>query len=57
MKTYVCKKIKLYEYLTNKGYKPYRVATDIYNAERKVWLYDDSDNLRKDIDNYYKMRS
>lgn len=57
MKTYVCKKIKLYEYLTNKGYKPYRVATDIYNAERKVWLYDDSDNLRKDIDNYYKRRS
>lgn len=57
MSTYVCKKIKLYDYLTNKGYKPYRVATDIYNSERKVWLYDDSKELRSDIDCYYKQKS
>lgn len=57
MSTYVCTKIRLYDYLSGKGYKPYRVSTDIYNPERKVWLYDDSSEIRKDVSNYYKQRS
>lgn len=53
MGTYVCTKIKLYDYLSNKGHKPYRVSTDIYNTKRKVWLYDDNKQLRKSVEDYY----
>lgn len=57
MKTYVCKKIKLYDYLTNKGHIPYRVTTDIFDPKRKVWLYNDTLKLQKDIASYYCNKS
>ena len=54
MKTFVCKTIKLYNYLTEKGYKPYKVSRDIFNPDKYVWLYDDTAALRRDTDLYFE---
>ena len=53
MKTYVCRKIRLYQYLSSKGYVPYKTCIDKYNCKRLVWLYDDSDGLRDAVEEYY----
>ena len=55
-KTYVCRKLWLYEFLTKKGYKPYKVAVDKYDCDKLVWLYTDSDSLRADVEEYYSNR-
>lgn len=52
-KTYVCKKIKLYNYLTSKGFVPFRIAPDLFDCKRLVWLYDDCDDLQAAITEYY----
>ena len=53
MKTYVCRKIKLYAYLTSKGFVPYKTAPDKWNCKRLIWLYDDSEELQKAVSEYY----
>ena len=52
-KTYVCKKLNLYEYLTFAGFKPYKVAVDKWNCDKLVWLYDDDDALQATLTRYY----
>lgn len=51
--TYVCRRIKLYSYLTTHGFKPYSVVPDMYDTERVVWLYEDSDDIREAVSDYY----
>lgn len=53
--TYVCKKLSLYNFLTDNGFVPYRVAPDMRNCHRLVWLYDDSTEIREAVDEYYAM--
>lgn len=54
--TYVCRRIRLYSYLTEQGFKPYKVVPDIYNADRVVWLYEDSDGkVTKAVGKYYEL--
>lgn len=53
MRLYVCKKIRLYDYLTDQGFIPVKRAHDIYNTDRLVWLYEDTQELRGAIDAYY----
>lgn len=55
MKTYVCRKLFLYNFLTRKGFEPYRVAIDKYDCKKNVWLYDDCKELRVAIEEYYSM--
>lgn len=52
-RTYVCRKLWLYEMLTKRGFEPYRVAIDKYDCKKTVWLYDDSDALRDVVEEYY----
>lgn len=54
MKTYVCRKQMLYYYLTKKGFKPFKTCPDMYNAERIVWLYTSTPELRDTVEMYYK---
>lgn len=53
--TYVCKKLGLYNFLTDRGFTPYRVAPDMRDCRRLVWLYDDSDEIRNAVEDYYAM--
>lgn len=54
-KTYVCRKLFLYEFLTKKGFVPYKVAIDKYNCKKNVWLYDDCQEIRNAVEEYYSM--
>ena len=53
--TYVCTKLFLYYFLTDKGFVPYRVAPDKRDCHKLVWLYDDSKEIRDAVDEYYAM--
>lgn len=53
-KTYVCRKLRIYIYLTERGFKPYRTVPDMRDPNRLVWLYEDSDEIRDAVEEYYK---
>ena len=53
MKTYVCKKIWLYEYLSNRGFVFYKACRDKFNPKHTVWLYDWSEELENAVNEYY----
>lgn len=55
MKTYVCRKLYLYRFLTKKGFEPFRVDIDKYDCKKYIWLYTDSAELKKAVDEYYSM--
>ena len=55
-KIYACTKIRLCEYLINHGYMYIREATDIKNPSRKVWLFNDSEELKKCVEEYYNRK-
>jgi hypothetical protein len=56
MRTYVCRKLWLYEHLTRKGFEPFKVSVDKYDTKKTIWLYTDSPELREEVENYYSVR-
>lgn len=52
-KFYVCRKIKLYSFLTSKGYRCLYTRPDMYNQNRIVWIFVETDDLTKSINEYY----
>ena len=56
MKTYVCRKIRLYQFLTDNGFVPYKTCADKFDCTRLVWLYEDSSMLRECVEKYYSMK-
>lgn len=52
-KTYVCRKLFLYNLLTERGFVPFRVAPDKFNTKYTVWLYTDSPELQAVVTEYY----
>lgn len=54
--TYVCRRPFIYEYLTKKGFIPYKTAIDYYNCKNIVWLYDDSKELREAVEECYSTK-
>lgn len=55
-KTYVCRKLFLYQFLTKKGFEPFRVCVDKYDCKKTIWLYTDSEYLRECVEEYYSMK-
>lgn len=53
MKTYVCRKLYLYYYLTQEGFIPKTTRPDKYDCKKLVWLYDDTQNLRSAVERFY----
>ena len=53
---YVCRKIRLCSYLLSKGFQYEVETTDIKDPSRKVWLFKDSSELRKSIEDYYNRK-
>lgn len=53
MKYYVCRRIRLYDFLSRKGYSPIQVRIDKDDPKRYVWIYEDNISLRADIEEYY----
>ena len=55
MNTYVCRKLRLYNFLTEKKFKPFRICADKFNPDRLIWLYTDSVELRDAVEEYYSL--
>ena len=56
-KTYVCKRLKLMNYLSDNNFYPYKAVRDKLNPMYYVWLYTDSDELQEAITEYYSQPS
>ena len=54
-RTYVCRKLFLYRFLTKNGFVPFKVDIDKYDCKKNVWLYTDSKELRDCVEEYYSM--
>lgn len=52
-KTYVCRKLLLYNFLTSRGFKPFKTCADKFNCNRLIWLYTDTPQLQQSVTEYY----
>ena len=52
-KTYVCRKLFLYNFLTEKGFKPFKVCPDKWDCNKLVWLYTNSPEMDSAVEEYY----
>jgi hypothetical protein len=52
---YVCRKIRLYDYLTKQGFRPVFIRADKNDPNRNVWIYENSIELKYAIETYYSM--
>ena len=52
-RTYVCRKLWLYEFLTKNGFVPFKVAVDKYDCRKTIWLYTNSPELQEAVEEYY----
>ena len=57
MKYYVAKTMRLASYLCSNGFEVVKEDTDRYNPKYKVWLFEDSVQLRGCLMNYKKNRN
>lgn len=53
MKYYVCKKIRLLEYLQDNGFNFIKIQEDRNNPNRLVWIFIKSQKLLDCIEDYY----
>lgn len=50
---YICRKMRLCTFLLEKGFKYKKEVPDRYNPNYKCWLFDNTPELRNEIENYY----
>lgn len=55
-KGYVCRKIRLYNFLLERGFKPIQVRPDRDYTRRLVWIFNDTTALRNAVEDYYAIR-
>lgn len=55
-RTYVCRKLFLYNFLTEKGFEPFKVAPDKFDCKKFVWLYTDCPEIREAVEEYYTIK-
>lgn len=54
--TYCCRRLRLLEYLLNKGFEPYKTIPDSQNWKYKNWLFNNSPELESTITEYFANR-
>lgn len=50
---YFCKRLRLLIFLEKKGFKYIHVIKDKKNPNYSIWLFEDSEELRKAVEEYY----
>lgn len=50
---YICKRLKLLQYLMEKGFMPDHDMPDITNLKYKWWVFNNSPELEDAIDEYF----
>jgi hypothetical protein len=53
MKLYVCKRIRLLNHLTSKGFQFIKTERDRTNPNYNVWIFIETPELRNAIEEYY----
>lgn len=53
MKFYVCKRMRLLNYLMDKGFNFIKTQRDRRNPHYIVWIFKDSPELRECVEEYY----
>lgn len=53
---YYCKRLRLLEFLINKGFNPIRTQPDIRNPSYKVWVFDKTEELDKALNYYFEVQ-
>lgn len=56
VRTYVCKRARMADYLMNKGFNPYKVAPDRDNSMYDVFLFTGTPELYKAVAEYVSTR-
>lgn len=54
-KEYVCKRLRMYDWLTMRGWRPERLVTDIQNANYVNWVYKTSSEFNADVKLYFEL--
>lgn len=50
---YVCRKLFLYYFLTEQGFVPFANRPDKFDCRKRVWLYEDSQEIRAAVEDFY----
>ena len=51
-KYYICKRLRMLEYLKSKGFLPIRTEPDIKNPKYSIWIFENSSELMDNIEQY-----
>lgn len=54
-KEYVCKRLRMYDWLTMRGWRPERLVTDIQNANYVNWVYKTNPEFNADVELYFEL--
>lgn len=52
-KIYTCKRLRLLDYLVDRGFKPFKTIPDATNTKFNWWLFENTPELEKAIENYF----
>ena len=53
MNYYICRKMRLLDWLVKRGHQPLREQVDIKNPRMKVWVYESTPELLDCVEDYY----
>lgn len=52
---YTCKRLRMYEWLTRRGWKPIRTIPDTDNASYINWIYEATKEFKQDVKLYFEL--
>ena len=52
--TYTCKRLRMLEYLTKKGYTPFATIPDPTNSKYNWWLFENSPTFEACVNAYFE---
>lgn len=55
-KYYYCKRMRLMEFLHNKGLKFIKTVPDLQDANKIIWVYENTPELNNGLSEYYFLR-
>lgn len=53
-KIYTCKRLRMYDWLSMRGWKPIRRETDLMNANYINWVYERTPEFDADVNLYFE---
>lgn len=52
---YVCKRLRMYSWLSRRGWKPIRIIPDIQNPSYTNWVYANTKEFKQDVRLYFEL--